>query len=103
MTEKIAQTYNKSIAASRAGRRNLRLQLPISSGFGRTNAFGLLFVIFYFYIFIQQRLWADTAMNSLPAAMLECYLLCYNHKTIFSLQLKTTKTNALTYQFLSLV
>jgi hypothetical protein len=28
-----------------------------------------LFVIFYFYIFIQQRLGADTAMNSLPAAI----------------------------------
>jgi len=31
--------------------------------------FGLLFVIFYFYIFIQQRLGADTAMNSMPAAI----------------------------------
>jgi len=36
---------------------------------GRTSTFGLLFVIFYFYIFIQQRLGADTAMNSLPAAI----------------------------------
>jgi len=30
---------------------------------------GFLFVIFYFYIFIQQRFGADTAMNSLPAAI----------------------------------
>jgi len=28
-----------------------------------------LFVIFYFYTFIHQRLGADTAMNSLPAAI----------------------------------
>jgi len=28
-----------------------------------------LVVIFYFYNFIQQRLGADTAMNSLPAAI----------------------------------
>jgi len=36
---------------------------------GRTNTGGLLFVIFYFYIFIQQRLGAGRAMNSLPAAI----------------------------------
>jgi hypothetical protein len=36
---------------------------------GRTSTFGLLFVIFYFYNFIHQRLGADTAMNSLPAAI----------------------------------
>jgi len=36
---------------------------------GRTNIAELLFVIFYFYIFIQQRLGSDTAMNSLPAAI----------------------------------
>jgi len=41
----------------------------IGSGSGRTSIFGLLFVIFYFYIFIHQRLGADTAMNSLPAAI----------------------------------
>ena len=33
---------------------------------GRTSIAGLLFVIFYFYNFIHQRLGADTAMNSLP-------------------------------------
>ena len=44
---------------------------------GRTNIAGLLFVILYFYIFIQQRFGADTAMNSLPAAIpeLSCNLL----------------------------
>jgi len=36
---------------------------------GRTNTGGLLFVFFYFYIFIQQRLGAGRAMNSLPAAI----------------------------------
>ena len=36
---------------------------------GRTSNVGLLFVIFYFYNFIQQRLGSDTAMNSLPAAI----------------------------------
>jgi nicotinamide riboside transporter PnuC len=41
----------------------------IGCGSGRTSIFGLLFVIFYFYIFIQQRLGSDTAMNSLPAAI----------------------------------
>jgi len=41
----------------------------IGSGSGWTSIFGLLFVIFYFYIFIYQRLGADTAMNSLPAAI----------------------------------
>jgi len=46
-----------------------RVKLAISLGFGRTGIFGLLFVIFYFYNFIKQRLGADTAMNSLPAAM----------------------------------
>jgi len=61
--------YNKGIAASRAGRCYLRLQVAISIGSGRTNTGGLLFVIFYFYIFIHQRLGADTAMNSLPAAI----------------------------------
>jgi nicotinamide riboside transporter PnuC len=38
---------------------------------GRTSIFGLLFVIIYFYIFIHQRLGADIAMNSLPAAIPE--------------------------------
>jgi len=38
---------------------------------GRTSNLGLLFVILYFYNFIQQRLGADTAMNSLPAAIPE--------------------------------
>ncbi len=33
---------------------------------GRTSFAGLLFVIFYFYIFIHQRLGSDTAMNTLP-------------------------------------
>jgi hypothetical protein len=36
---------------------------------GWTSTFELLFVIFYFYIFIYQRLGSDTAMNSLPAAI----------------------------------
>jgi len=36
---------------------------------GRTSNVELLVVIFYFYNFIQQRLGADTAMNSLPAAI----------------------------------
>ena len=62
-------TPNKGIAASRAGRCYLRLQFAISIGSGRTNTGGLLFVIFYFYNFIQQRLGSDTAMNSLPAAI----------------------------------
>jgi len=43
--------------------------VAISFGFGRTSTFELFFVIFYFYIFIHQRLGADTAMNSLPAAI----------------------------------
>jgi len=60
---------NKGIAASRA-RCYLRLQVTISFGLGRTSIIGLLFVIFYFYNFIHQRLGADTAMNSLPAAIL---------------------------------
>jgi len=72
-TEKKAHEHNtadnKSIAASRAGRCYLRLWFAISLGFGRTSIFGLLFVIFYFYNFIQQRLGSDTAMNSLPAAI----------------------------------
>jgi len=34
---------------------------------------GFLFVNFYFYIFIKQRLGAGTAMNSLPAAITDCY------------------------------
>jgi hypothetical protein len=37
---------------------------------GGINIAELLFVNFYIYIFIEQRLWADTAMNFLPAAML---------------------------------
>ena len=41
----------------------------ISLGLGRTSTFGFLFVIFHFYIFIHQRLGADIAMNSLPAAI----------------------------------
>jgi len=49
----------------------------IGSGSGRTNTGGLLFVIFYFYIFIQQRLGADTAMNSLPAAIPDRWLQGY--------------------------
>ena len=65
----LSPAANKGIAASRAGRCYLRLRLAISFGFGRTSIFGLLFVIFYFYIFIHQRLWADIAMNSLPAAI----------------------------------
>ena len=36
---------------------------------GRKSIPGPLFVIFYFYIFIHQWLGADTAMNSLPAAI----------------------------------
>jgi len=63
------RTYNKGIAASRAGRCYLRLQFAISLGFGRTSIVGLLVVIFYFYNFIHQRLGSDTAMNSLPAAI----------------------------------
>jgi len=62
---------NKGIAASRAGRCNLLLQVAISFGSSRTSLSELWFVIFYFYIFIQQRLGADTAMNSLPAAIPE--------------------------------
>ena len=65
-----AQAYNKGIAASGARRCYLRLRFAISIGSGRTSIFGLLFVIFYFYNFIQQRLGSDTAMNSLPAAIL---------------------------------
>jgi len=61
-----ATAANKGIAASRAGRCYLRLQLAISLGSGRTSTFGLLFVIFYFYNFIHHRLGSDTAMNSLP-------------------------------------
>ena len=69
-----ATAANKGIAASRAGRCYLRLQLFISFGLGMTSTFGLLFVIFYFYIFIHQRLGADTAMNSLPAAIPDRWL-----------------------------
>ena len=65
----LSPAANKGIAASRAGRCYLRLRLAISFGFGRTSIFGLLFVIFYFYIFIQRRLGSDIAMNSLPAAI----------------------------------
>ena len=49
------------------------VQFTISFGFGRTGFVELLFVIFYFYNFIQQRLGSDTAMNSLPAAILDRY------------------------------
>ena len=65
----LSPAANKGIAASRAGRCYLRLQFAISFGFGMTSIFGLLFVIFYFYIFIHQRLGSDTATNSLPAAI----------------------------------
>ena len=65
----LSPAANKGIAASRAGRCYLRLRFAISFGFGRTSIAGLLFVIFYFYIFIYQRLGADTTMNSLPAAI----------------------------------
>ena len=61
--------YNKGIAASRAGRCYLLLWFAISFGFGRTSIAGLLFIIFYFYNFILQRLGADLAMNSMPAAI----------------------------------
>ena len=55
---KLPPAANKGIAASRAGRCYLRLRFAISFGFGRTSFVGLLFVIFYFYIFIRQRLGA---------------------------------------------
>ena len=67
-------TANKGIAASRVGRCCLRLHFAINIGLGRTSAFELLFVIFYFYIFIQQRLGADIAMNFLPAAIPDRYM-----------------------------
>ena len=41
---------------------------------GRTSIAELLFVIFYFYNFIHQRLGADIAMNSLPAAIPDRYM-----------------------------
>ena len=72
-------TANKGIATSRAGRCYLRLRFAIGFGFGRTSNFGLLFVIFYFYIFIHQRLGADTAMNSLPAAIPDRWLPLTRH------------------------
>ena len=43
----LSPAANKGIAASRAWRCYLRLQLAISFGFGRTSIFELLFVIFY--------------------------------------------------------
>jgi len=52
----------------------LPLQFAVSFSSGRTNTGGLLFVILYFYIFIQQRLGSDTAMNSLLAAIPDRYL-----------------------------
>ncbi len=57
------------IAASVAGRCNLRLQFAISSGFGGRNSLGLLFFNFYFFIFNHQRFRAGQAMNSTPAAI----------------------------------
>jgi len=50
--------------------------LSASVSAGQTPV-GLLFVIFYFYIFIQQRLGSDTAMNSLPAAIPDRYMPFY--------------------------
>jgi hypothetical protein len=57
------------IAASVAGRCNLRLQFAISSSFGGRNSVGLLVVILYFYFFIGQRFRAGRSMNSTPAAI----------------------------------
>jgi len=57
------------IAASVAGRCNLRLQFTISSGFGGRNSVGLLVFILYFYIIIGQQFRAGQAMNSTPAAI----------------------------------
>ena len=48
----LSPAANKGIAASRAGRCYLRLRSAFSFGLGRTSIIGLLFVIFYFYIFI---------------------------------------------------
>ena len=70
----LSPTANKGIAASRAGRCYVRLQLAISFGWGRTSIAWLLYVIFYFYNFIHQRLGADTAMTSLPAAIPDRYM-----------------------------
>jgi len=64
MTERYAA--NKGIAASRAV--VIFGCSLLSASVWAANTFGLLFVIFYFYIFIQQRLGADTAINSLPFA-----------------------------------
>ena len=44
---------------------------------GGTSIFGLLFVILYFYIFINQQLGTGRAMNSLPAAIPNRYALHY--------------------------
>ncbi len=69
----MAHAANKGIASSRACRCYLRLQLAINFIWAGhvLSTFELLFFIFYYYIFIHQRLGADTAMNSLPAAILE--------------------------------
>jgi hypothetical protein len=47
------------IAASVAGRCNLRLQFAISSGFGGRISVGLLVVILYFYFFIGLQFSSD--------------------------------------------
>ncbi len=52
-----------------------------ASVWGRTSIAELLFITFYFYIFIHQRLGSDTAMNSLPAAIPDRYRKLHEHPT----------------------
>ena len=50
----LARTHNMGIAASVAGRCNLRMQFTISSGFGGRNSFGLLVS----YLVLLNHYWA---------------------------------------------
>jgi len=65
----IGRTANKGIAASMAGRCYLRLRFAISFGCGQDEQCWAFVCYLLLYNFIQQRLGADTAMNSLPVAI----------------------------------
>jgi hypothetical protein len=60
------------IAASVAGRCNLRLLIAISSGSGGRNSVGLLVFILYFYFFIGQQFRAGVCHEKQDRKKLFC-------------------------------